>query len=415
MLKVFREYAQLSKSVHNLLTVGFFIQLINVTFIAILPLYMKSEGYTDSQYAHITFFRYFGILSVALLLGMYIKGKRVVPFFYVAAIGIPLFSILILTAIHYHAYGLIMLFHLLWGIVYTFNQIPILPYVLRNVPQEQQTLAISLNFATWSIASITGSLTVAILNGINPVIFNEHNLLLGISIIGFSSLFFISRVSKTEHVPKSESPKNESHKNYDWGLIFKALTPTTMFAIGAGFIIPFMGLFFANVHHLKTSVFSFLNFMTAVLVTIVAMYVPVIKNKFGFRKAIPTTQSFAIIALIIMATTEYYNQWSFSLMIAAVFFLIRQPLMSMAVPMTQEISMKYVGEKNREMTSGLSSAIWSGAACISALGFGAFRQMNISYVNIFFITALLYVLAVALYRILLRDYDKRVKEGSINE
>ncbi len=184
---------------------------------------------------------------------------------------------------------------------------------------------------------------------------------------------------------------------------------------GIWFIVPFMGLFFVNVHHLKTSTFSFLNFLTAVLVTIVAMYVPTIKRIFGYQKAIPRTQSLAIIALIIMATTEYYNDLSISIFIAGLFFLLRQPLMSMAVPMTLEITMKYVGEKNREIVSGLTSAIWSGAACISAILFGIFRHLDISYVNIFYITAGLYSLAVILYKMLLRDYNKRLKAGLIEE
>jgi MFS family permease len=414
MLKVFKEYANLNKSLHNLLTVQFFVQLINISFIAILPLYMKTEGYSDAQYAHFTFYRYFGILTLALFLGMYIKGKKVVPMFYVAAIGIPFFALLILFAVQIHSNTLLIIAHLLWGMTYTFIQIPILPYILRNVPAEKQTFAISLNFATWSIASITGSLIIAIFNKIDPVLFNEHNLLLSISSLSFLSIYFVARISKKEHVPIT-AIKREPFREYDWGTILPALLPTTIFAIGAGFIVPFMGLFFANVHHVKTSTFSFMNFLTAVLVTLVAMYVPVIKSKFGFQKAIPTTQSFAIIALILMATTEYYNHLSFAVFIAGLFFLLRQPLMSMAVPMTLEITMKYVGEKNRELVSGLTSAIWSGAACISAIGFGIFRHLNISYVNIFFITAVLYSIAVALYKILLRNFDKKIKAGLIEK
>ena len=414
MLKVFKEYANLNKSLHNLLKVQFFVQLINVSFIAILPLCMKIEGYSDAQYAHFTFYRYFGILTLALFLGMYIKGRKIVPMFYIAAIGIPFFALLILFAVQIHSNALLIIAHLLWGMTYTFIQIPILPYILRNVPIEKQTFAISLNFAMWSIASITGSLIIAVFNKINPVLFNEHNVLIGISSISFLSIYFVLRISKKEHVPII-NVKRGKLSEYDWQTILPALIPTTIFAIGAGFIVPFMGLFFANIHHLKTSTFSFLNFLTAVLVTLVAMYVPIIKSKFGFQKAIPTTQSFAILALILMATTEYYNRLGFAVWVAASFFLIRQPLMSMAVPMTLEITMKYVGEKNREIVSGLTSAIWSGAACISAIGFGIFRHLNISYVNIFFITAILYSIAVAMYKILLRNYDKRVKIGLIEE
>src|ERR1019366_5244386 len=147
MLKLIKEYAQLNKSIRNLLTASFFAQLINVSFIAILPLYMKDEGYSDAQYAHFTSYRYFGILALALFLGMYIKGRKILPMFYISSIGIPFFALTILYAVQIHSDSLLIISHLLWGMTYTFVQIPVLPYILRNVPKEHQTLAISLNFA----------------------------------------------------------------------------------------------------------------------------------------------------------------------------------------------------------------------------------------------------------------------------
>ncbi|MGZ4057101.1 MAG: MFS transporter, partial [Bacteroidia bacterium] len=380
MRATIKEYTSLDKSILNLITVEFFVQLINVTFIAILPLYMKKEGYSDSQYAHFTSYRYFGMLALALFLGMYIKGRKILPMIYVAAVGVPLFALLIIIGVQFHSTSILLISHLLWGTAYTFIQIPILPYIMRNAPKHQQMLSITLNFATWSIATIIGSLIVALFNGINPVIFNEHNLLLAISILCFSGVYFVLKINKNEYVP-AIIEKRSNLKDYDWKIIMKALIPTTIIATGAGFTIPFMSLFFSNVHNMSTSAFSTLNFVTSVLVTIVAIYIPKIKNRFGYQKTVPTTQSFAIICLIIMATTQYYNQMSYAIIIAAIFYSLRQPFMSAAVPMTSEITMKYVGEGNREMVSGLTSAIWSGSAYFSAVGFGILRHLDVAYVN----------------------------------
>ncbi len=406
MLKTIKEYTALDKSIHNLIIVELFVQLINVSFITILPLYMKSEGFSDSQYAHFTSYRYFGMLALALFLGMYINGRKILPMFYIAAAGVPFFALLILIGVQIHSTALILIAHLLWGTAYTFIQIPILPYILRNTPKQQQTLAITLNFATWSIATILGSALIALLNGLDKVVFNERNLLFGISVIGLSGIYFVSLISKNEHIPTIKE-KRSSFKKYDWKIIIRALVPTTIIAIGAGFTIPFMSLFFANVHNMSTSAFSFLNFLTAVLVTIIAIYVPKIKHRFGYQKAIPISQSFAIIALILMATTQYYSNFPIAVFIAALFYLLRQPLMSLAVPMTSEITMNYVGEANREMVSGLTSAIWSGSAFFSALVFGVLRHMNIAYVNIFLITAVLYIFGVFMYYLLILDFNKR--------
>lgn len=407
-----KEFTNLDRSMLNLITVEFFVQLINVSFIAFLPLYMKAEHYSDAEYAHFTSYRYLGTLLLALFLGMYIKGRKIVPMFYIAAIGSPLFALLILAGVHFHSNSLLLVSHLLWGVAYTFIQIPILPYIMRNARKEQLTLVITLNFATWSIASIIGSLLVGVLNGFDPVLFSERNLLFAIVAFSFLAVFFVMQINKKEHIP-TITEKRSNLKKYDWKIIMQALVPTAIIAIGAGFTIPFMSLFFSSVHNMSTSTFSFLNFGTAILVTIVAIYIPYIKERFGYQIAIPTTQSFGIVALIIMATTQYYSYLSFAVFIAALFYTIRQPLMSMAVPMTSEITMKYVGERNREMVSGLTSAIWSGSAYFSAIGFGILRHLEVEYVNIFWITAGMYTIGVLLYYLLINDYNKREKAGLI--
>lgn len=411
MLRTLREYTKLDKSIFNLITVEFFVQMINVSFIAILPLYMKAEGYSDAEYAHFTSYRYFGMLALAISLGLYIRNRKIIPLFYIASFGVPLFALFILIGVHIHSTGLLLIAHLLWGTAYTFIQIPILPFILRNAPREQHTLAITLNFATWSIASISSSLVIAMLNGIDNILFNERNLLFAIVLLGFSGGYFILRINKNEHVPLAEENKNK-FKNYDWKTITRALIPTAIIATGAGFTIPFISLFFANVHNMSTATFSFLNFLTAILVTIIAVYVPKIKARYGYH-AIPTTQSFAIIALIIMATTQYYSHWHIAIYIAALFYLLRQPLMSTAVPMTSEMTMKYVGEGNREMVSALTSAIWSGSAYFSAVGFGILRHLDVDYVNIFLITAGMYIVGVFWYYLLVLDFHKREKAGLI--
>ncbi len=414
MLTKLREYKQLDKSIINLTVVEFFVQLINVSFIAILPLYMKAEHFSDAQYAHFTSYRYLGMLALALFVGMYIKGRRILPLFYIAAAGVPLFAFLIIVGVHIHSTGLLLISHLLWGTAYTFIQIPILPYILRNAPKEQHTLAITLNFATWSMASIFSGFFIAIFNGIDKNLFSERNLLLAIATVGFSAVYFILKISKKERIPETNS-KTANLKDYDWKIISRALIPTTIIAIGAGFTVPFMSLFFANVHHMNTSTFSFLTFLSAIIVTIVAVYVPSIKSKFGYLRAIPTTQSIAICALILMATTQYYADLSIAVVIAAVFFVLRQPFMSAAVPMTSEVTMKYVGQRNREMVSALTSSIWSGSAYFSAIGFGILRHLQVNYVNIFLITAVTYIVGVTMYYFLLVDFYKREKLGLVTD
>jgi predicted MFS family arabinose efflux permease len=216
-------------------------------------------------------------------------------------------------------------------------------------------------------------------------------------------------------VPREVEARKKKWSDYDWNIIIRGLIPTLIIAVGAGLTIPFIGIFFFNVHHVSTGSFSLLNGIASILVAISAMLVPFIKKSIGYKIAIPATQSFAVLALVLLATTQFYAQLSIALYIAILCFMLRQPLMNMAGPMTSELVMKYTGKRNQEMVSALTAAIWSGSWFISSLIFKLLRSSSWSYVYIFLITAFLYGIGVVWYYYLILDYNKRQKLGLISE
>lgn len=416
MFGFLRDYKTVPPLVMKVITAEFFIQLVNASFMNLQPLYMKSEGYHDAEIADIISWRFAGVLLLAIPLGYYIKGKPVRKLFYASSIGVPLFALLIIACTHFRMHYTLIAVQFLWGASFTFMQIPVLPFILRNTPTEYQTPTIALSYSTWSLAGISSAVLVWILNSADPVLFSERNLLIGISVIAFAGLFFLLKVKREslhEYNTKADESVNYKH---DWNLIAKALLPALIIATGAGLTIPFINLFFARVHLLSTDVISLWNFAAALLVAIAALFVPRIKERIGYKLAIPLTQSFAVISLVLLATAEWYTHLSAAVAIAVGCYLLRQPLMNLAGPMTSEISMKYVGKRNQELTSALISAIWSGSWFISTrFIFGVLRETGWPYVSIFLITAALYAVGIVLYVVLIASYNKRVRAGEIEE
>ena len=116
-------------------------------------------------------------------------------------------------------------------------------------------------------------------------------------------------------------------------------------------------------------------------------------------------------ALVILATTEYYANLSFAVVIAIVAYVLRQPLMSAARPMTTELVMYYVGKRNQEIMSAMSATLWSGSWFISMQMFAWMRQMEFQYVTIFLITAVLYIFGVSWYASLIASYKRRTGQS----
>ena len=124
---------------------------------------------------------------------------------------------------------------------------------------------------------------------------------------------------------------------------------------------------------------------------------------------IVVVQSLSIICLIIMSIMELYATYSFALIIAVAAYILRQPLMHMAHPASNELMMNYVGKKNQELISALSSSLWSASWFISAKVFEWLRMLQYQYYEIFLITAGLYTFGVILFTFLIRDYEEKEK------
>src|SRR3990172_5827247 len=191
MRAIIREYLRIEKAILYVIIAEFFLQLINSSFLSMLPLYMKEEGYSDGEIADFTSYRFVGVVFLALFIGLYIRGRKVKHLFFISCFCVPLFALLILYSVHLHNSTSNYFAQILWGASFTFIQIPVVPFILRNCKQEHHTGAIALSYATWSMAGIFSSIVFAFFGSVNPELFSARNLLYAVSVSGFISLYFL--------------------------------------------------------------------------------------------------------------------------------------------------------------------------------------------------------------------------------
>jgi len=419
--KLFRSYRDLPRNIHLLFLLEFSLSLIHIAFILVLNIYLRKQGFSDPEIASFNSLRFIGALAFALPLGIYIRGKKLKPFFILAAAVVPTTSILIIESIHYLILPLIQLAFLSWGFGMMLMRVCSLPFIIRNTTADNSTEALSLTAATWSLSTIVSGLIISGLDWISyvkigswSVTFNEQAILWIITVIGAGSIGFSLKISEHNHGHTSRNNDLFSlHKSYDWHLIFKAISPLILISIGAGLTIPFVNLFFNSIFGFTASEFSLLGSFTAFLVFIFSLLVPTLRKKYGYWMTIVVVQSLAIICLIIMSLMELYATYSFALIIAVAAYILRQPLMHMAHPASNELMMNYVGKKNQELISALSSSLWSASWFISAKVFEWLRLLQYQYYEIFLITAALYTFGVILFTFLIRDYEEKEKIKSI--
>ena len=419
---IFRSYFSLPKNIHLLFLLEFNLSLIHVAFILVLNIYLRKQGFTDPEIASFNSLRFIGALAFALPLGIYIRGKQLKPFFKLAALLVPVTSAMIIESIHFSIIPMIQLSFLSWGIGMMLMRVCSLPFIIRQTDQENSSEALSLSASTWSLSTIFSGLIISTLDWVSIVNFggwslnlDERSTLWIITIIGSSSILFAWKIKEGEQ--STDKPKNDifsMQEFYDWKLIFKAISPLILISIGAGLTIPFVNLFFNSIFGFSSSDYSMMGSLTAILVFIFSLMVPTLRKKYGYWMTIVVVQSLAIGCLVIMSLTEIYVSYEHAAFIAVTAYVMRQPLMHMAHPASNELMMNYVGKNNQELISALSSSLWSASWFVSAKIFEWLRLLDFQYYEIFLITAFLYMVGVILYSRLIKEYEiNQSKVGQI--
>ena len=404
MRRVLNAYSQLEEHVLLMIKAEFFIQIIGAAFFLILNIFLSKSGFSDPQIANLLSYRFLAVMVLGFPLGMFIKGRPLKPFFWIGSFGVPTVAIGMILAINLQVYILLPYLFVLWGVVFTCFQVCSLPYIMRNTSIENQSYAISLNYATHSFGTIVSSLLIFVLT----FIFNQIDEGVVLTVVSFSGLigiYYLYQLKVDKVINKNEGLK---WKSYNWGLVVKAVVPTIIISIGAGLTIPFINLFFYHDFGIDSSEFALIGGGASVLVAFMALLVPKVKDVLGFKVGITLTQSIAVIALVALATTEFFVECWWALPLAIFCYWLRTPLMNMAAPMTSELTMNYVGKNNQEIFSAITAAIWSGSWFFSSQIFRFLKAMDLPFAYIFYITAALYAVGVFSYYLLILDYERKV-------
>lgn len=403
MRTILKSYSQLEEHVMLMIKAEFFIQIIGAAFFLILNIFLAKSGFSDPEIANFISYRFLAVMVLGFPLGIFIKGKPLKPFFWIGSLGVPFTAIAMIIAIQQGLISILPLLFIIWGVVFTCFQVSSLPYIMRNTKKENHSHAISLSYATHSFGTIASSIIIFLLSGIFKQL-DEGKILILISFVGLIGLYFLKQLS----VDKVEQVEEVFRwKSYEWWLVIKAVVPTIIISVGAGLTIPFINLFFFHSFGVDSSSFALIGGGASLLVAFMALMVPKVKDMLGFKVGITLTQSIAVVALIALATTEFFVGYWWALPLAIACFWLRTPLMNMAAPMTSELTMNYVGKNNQEILSAITAAIWSGSWFFSSQIFRFLKGMDLPYAYIFYITAGLYAFGVFTYYLLILDYEIR--------
>ena len=190
ILSILSRYTQLDAATKYRFAAQFTLQGVHVSFFLLLNFYMTKEGFKDYEIVELWAYRFAAVMLLAFPIGLYIKGRRLKPFFWAAAVLVPVSSFGVIYSIGAKLSFLMYFSALIWGVGYACMQTCVQPFVLLNTKKEYHSEGFSLAYLSFSSMIFVEGIIFFILSSQFPVIVNERNFLLVICLLSFMSLFF---------------------------------------------------------------------------------------------------------------------------------------------------------------------------------------------------------------------------------
>jgi MFS family permease len=284
------------------------------------------------------------------------------------------------------------------GIGQSLGAVTMAPFLMENSGEKERTYLFSfssgLQMAMASVGNWIGGYLptwIGTSRGV-PAISSEAyaGALLVVSLtIAFGLLpLSLLRTPRLQRSDKSVfAPINYASKNPS--LLAKLILPLLVTSLGAGLIMPFMNVFFRQVHHQPDPVIGSLFAWGSLAMGLGLLLAPPLADRMGKVRFVVVTQSLSIPFLIILGFSPLF--W-----MSAIAYYIRLALMNMSGPVYQTFVMEHVEPSARATVASLASMAWNFGWAFSPTISG-YLQVQFGFGPSFLGTITLYIISTIMY------------------
>jgi MFS family permease len=280
------------------------------------------------------------------------------------------------------------------------------PFFMQSSSRRERTYLFSLNFGTWILAAIAGSISGGYLVGLfqslagGGVSSYRWALLCSVGMGMFGLLpFWRIRLRPTKNQGSVGLWKWSNLKRR--GNVYLKLTiPLFLLGLGAGLIIPFLNLYFKILFQQSASQIGIYFAWLQIFMLAGVLFGPVLARRLGLIRTLVFSELASIPFMLILAFT---NQ----LALAVGAFFLRGALMNMAQPLSTNFAMEAVKEEEHPLVNSLIALSWTASWVFSA-GLGGKLIELYSFAPPLVIAAGLYILSAALYFLFFSAEEKKI-------
>ncbi len=393
----------LSANAKRYLIGAFLLGITQANIQLLFNLYLRERDVTESIIGSILSSRATGAALMALPAGFLLLRSKLKPVLIASSL---VFSVSVGLMAMWESVESLWMFAMVGGMAFTFYRVAAAPFYMRNSTPTERPMLFSLGFGMMTLSGAVGSLGAGYLvtvfqdiGGFESVLAHRYALYVGVSAGVFATIPFSFIVSKKPSRKERESVLSWDRVRGRLGVYLKLFIPYFLVGLGAGFIIPFLNIYFRDRFHQTTDEIGVYYFAVSVATFLGTMAAPAIVHKLGKIKTVVVTELLSIPFMLILAYTASI-EWA----VAA--FLLRAAFMNMGQPVSTNFSMEVVTEKEQGLVNALMMLAWTGSWTFST-SFGGTLIEKHGYELPMLITIALYVLASVLYYIFFRKAETK--------
>ncbi len=364
-------------------------------FRLIFNFYVLSLGFDEALLGNLITTSSFVALIVALPMGYLAdiigrKGSLV--------LSGALLSISILTMALWQSETSFYSMNVLSGIAQSLAGVTMSPFLMENSNEKERTYLFSfgqgLQMTMASVGNWIGGYLPTWMGNAKNVIatsstaYGDSILIIGIgAALAIIPLVFLTSPKLTHNQRAIFAPFQYAAKNPL--LLTKLILPMLLTSLGAGLVMPFMNVFFRQVHHQPDPVIGTLFAWGSLAMGIGLLIAPPLAERTGKIQLVVITQAISIPFLILLGFSPIF--W-----VGAATYYVRLALMNMSSPVYQTFIMEHVEPSARATVASLTSMAWNFGWAFSPTISGLL-QVRYGFGPSFIGTIILYTLSVIMY------------------
>ncbi|GIN62111.1 MFS transporter [Robertmurraya siralis] len=295
----------------------------------------------------------------------------------------------------FEAQTLLLILAFITGLTMAFIQVSSIPWLAENSKSFQRVHLFSIYSAVMTGASVIGNLFGGIFTDVfslflSPLMSIRVTLIIA-GLFYFSSFIPILKFQENRVVKKEKKlPLKEKIQQQREGfkIILLFAIAQLIIGIGAGLVIPYLNLYFADRFMASNSIIGIIISLGQAATAVAMIIGPLMVKKFGEVKAVVILQLSSLPFLLLTAYTE-------NLTLAAIGFLFRQALMNAGNPIQTSLMMSKVNDSVKGLANSINQMVFNlGWAVMGPVSTGIVIMYGAywGYAIVFTITASLYLI-----------------------